>query len=223
MLYPQNIAMNNRFILMMVPAALCIVGCSTKPPMVLDGIPVTKAELQSAKIAQEKRLKMESVFLSIYAKPLINGLRVFHVNVGHNSPKMLEQAVREVRENKHDRIQLSSELALIRQANQKLANDCSQLLGEMDGVKGRPRSTFEQQKELLREIKLLTDRVGFAQTQNEQTLQATIHFQADMVSSGRDKNELKACRSEIEQMEFRKKKLTQMLSQLAEERKGVSA
>ncbi len=199
-----------------------IVGCSTEPPKVVDGIPVTKAELQSAKIAQNKRLQWESAFLSIYTKPLINGLHVFHVNVGHNSPKMLDRAVREVRENKHDRTQLSGELALLREVNQKLANDCSQMLGEMKGIQSRPHSTPQQQKELLREIKLLADRVGFAKIQNEQALQATKQVQADMVSSGWGEKELKACHAEIEQIETRKMKLTQILNRIAEERKGVS-
>jgi hypothetical protein len=215
--------MNPLHKIIIVPAALFIAGCSIKPPASVDGIPVTKAELQSVKIAQEKRQRWESTFLSIYANPLINGLHVLHIDVGHNSPKLLERAVREVRENKHDRMQLSSELALVREANQKLANDCAQMLSEMDGIQGRPHSTPEQQKELLQEIKRLTDRVGFTKTQNDQALLATKQVQADLASSGRDENELKACRSEIKLMESRKKKLTQMLSQLAEERKGVSA
>jgi chromosome segregation ATPase len=193
-----------------------------RPPKVVDGIPVTKAELQAAKIAQNKRIQWEEVFLSIYAKPLINGLHVVHINVGHNSPKMLERAVREVRENKQHRTQLSGELAQVREVNQKLAADCSQMLGELDGIKGRPHSTPQLRRELLKEIKSLKDRVGFASKQNEQALQATKHIQAVMVSSGQDQKELRAMRAESEQMIARIQQLQQAIHQLTLARQGVT-
>lgn len=219
---------------MMLPQKLIVIvlisfiaSCETPFPKTVDGIAVTKGEQQAVKVRKDKKKAREGLYNPYYyivSQTVLGTMHLCKVNIGHNNPKYMEEEVRLARQTRDKRAGLSVELTTVRKCNQIVACYCSQLLGEVDALKGRPHATISQKKDLLKEIKLQIDRVDLASKQTEQAIKSSREYQTSL---GTDvtghKNEMQLLGAEIAKLESKKEEMDRANAQLIQQRKEISS
>ncbi|MEI6534990.1 MAG: hypothetical protein WCN98_06600 [Verrucomicrobiaceae bacterium] len=151
-------------------------------------------------------------------------LNVVGVKVGHNNPKLLEDEIRKVRQTKQEGDSLTVQVNEAKEQNQKLAAHCTELLGEVDALNGKPRTTIDQRKDVLDQIKSQMSRMDYAGKQTDQAIKKNKELLASTKSSGagHDK-EMKDLQAQIESLQSEKTRLAEKNAKLAQMHKEISS